>query len=123
MSSINRFAKNIKARISFFALAVVAGATPSYALDLTAGNVMSDMPVAERTMFISGIVHGLAYARFRNDTLASGERDQTGMECILQWFGTDRLSRLMEIEATFEAYAGEYPPTVLAAMVKQECAE
>lgn len=90
---------------------------------MTAGNLMKTMPVPERTAYVTGIVDGLAYARFRKDTLAKGEKDEAGMACILKWFNKDSLATLTRIEATFQKYANEYPPTILALMVKQECGE
>lgn len=104
-------------------LVIVAGASPSYAAAMTAGKLMSDTPVAERTMYIMGVLDGLAFARFRHDTLAKGERDESGMNCILGWAQENSLARLMNIEATLNAYPDEYPITVLGAMVRQECGE
>lgn len=122
MSNVNRTAGSIKTKISAFVFALIAGASPSYADAMTAGKLVKE-PAAERTMYIMGVVDGLAYARFRKDTLAKGERDEAGMNCILGWFSKDSLSRLLEIERTLAAYADEYPITVLASMVKRECGE
>lgn len=90
---------------------------------MTAGAVLKDMPVPERTAYITGVVDGLAYSRFRKDTLASGSKDERGMNCILGWFHKDSLATLLRIEATFKKYADEYPPILLALMVKKECSE
>lgn len=84
---------------------------------------MKDMPVRERTAYITGIVEGLAYARFRKDTLAAGTKDEAGMTCVRNWFSNDALGTLMRIEATFQKYADEYPPILLTLMVKKECGE
>jgi len=122
LSNINYIARNSKVNFSAFMLALVTGVSPSYADATTAGGLM-EKPIAERTMYIMGVVDGLAYARFRKDTLAKGARDEAGMNCILGWFSDDSLSRLLEIERTLAAYADEYPITVLASMVKRECGE
>lgn len=90
---------------------------------MTAGNLMKEMPAGERAIYISGVVDGLAFARFRKDTLAKVEKDEAGMACILNWFNKDSLATVLHIEATFEKYADEYPPMILALMVRQECGE
>ena len=90
---------------------------------MTAGAVLKDMPVRERTAYITGIVEGLAYARFRKDTIAAGTKNETGMTCVRNWFYKDALGTLTRIEATFEKYATEFPPVILTLMVKKECGE
>ncbi|MBI1290184.1 hypothetical protein GC173_02925 [bacterium] len=89
----------------------------------TARMVVEEMPVRERTSYIAGVVDGLAYARFRKDTLTKGEKDESGMKCILEWFRADSLAKLQRIEATFKKYGDEYPPILLTLMVKKECGE
>ena len=71
------------AGILFFA---ATGVHPSYAQDMTAGFIMENMEPKERYAYVSGIVTGMAYARFRKDTIASGSRDESGMICIHNWF-------------------------------------
>lgn len=90
---------------------------------MTAGVVMDEMPVRERTSYIMGIVEGMAYARFRHDTLASGSRDETGMNCIYNWFYEDSMGALDAIEAAFRKYEDHFPSVLLAAMIKQECGD
>lgn len=84
---------------------------------------MKDMPARERTAYVSGIVEGLAYGRFRKDTLAGGAKDQAGMNCVLNWYYKDALGTLLRIEATFNKYPDEYPPVLLNLMIKKECGE
>lgn len=90
---------------------------------MTAGVIMKEMPVRERTSYIQGMVDGMAYARFRKDTLATGSKDETGMACVHDWFHKDSLARLMRIEATFEKYPNELPSVLLTLMIKKECGE
>lgn len=90
---------------------------------MTAGVLMKDMPVRERTAYIQGVVDGMAYARFRKDTLASGGKDEAGMACVHDWFHKDSLATLLRIEATFEKYPSEMPSVLLALMIKKECGE
>lgn len=104
-------------------LAVAAPISARADTPMTAGNLMKEMPVRERTAYITGIVDGLAFARFRKDTLAKGEKDEAGMICVHNWFHKDSLATLLRIEATFQKYADELPSLLLALMVKKECGE
>lgn len=90
---------------------------------MTSGALMRDKPVGERTSYIIGVADGLAFARFRKDTLTKGERDEEGMNCILGWAHEGGLGWLLEIETALEAYPEEYPITVIAALARQECGE
>lgn len=81
------------------------------------------MQVRERTSYITGIVEGLAYARFQRDTRASGEPNQEGMNCIYNWFYADAMNRLDSIEATFSAYEDQFPAVILSAMIARECGQ
>jgi len=94
-------------------------AEPEY---VTAGKVLKELEPNEFVWFVSGIVQGLAYSRFRQDTIAAGEKVLAGSDCIRNWFyGTQ--GRTLTIRSTFEQYAEHAPWVVVAAMVKQECGE
>lgn len=90
---------------------------------MTAGVIMKEMPVRERTAYIQGLVEGMAYSRFRKDSLAAGTKDEAGMACVHSWFHKDPLAQVMRIEATFEKYTAELPSVLLALMIKKECGE
>lgn len=90
---------------------------------MTAGIVLEKMGVDERYAYVNGIVEGLAYARFRKDTVAAGANDEAGMKCIYAWFFAGDGSTYARIEATFRRYAEHLPSTLLAAMIKKECGE
>lgn len=122
MSKINRIARNLNIRISTFSLAVIAGATPSYAAGMTAGDVLREMPNREFVVYISGMIDGFAYSRFRKDSLEAGERVETGMECIYGWFYNNP-GITLRIEDAFRQYSEHGPSTVLGAMLKKECGE
>ncbi|MGJ8531688.1 MAG: hypothetical protein ACSHYC_05855 [Alphaproteobacteria bacterium] len=89
---------------------------------MTAGNLV-ELPTRERTAYVMGTVEGLAYARFRADTKASGSKDETGFNCIHDWLFADTMKRLDIIEATFRKYPGHRPSTLLSAMIKKDCGE
>ena len=113
----------VRAVIAGLMVATVMGVHPVLATDMTAGVIMKEMPVRERAAYIMGIVEGLAYARFRSDTIASGSKDEAGMQCIYRWFYEDTNASFDRIEAAFTKYAGHFPSTLLAAMIKKECGE
>ena len=89
---------------------------------VTAGKVLEELESNEFVWFIGGIVEGLAYARFRKDTIEAGERVVTGSDCIRDWFhGNNEI--ILTITSTFKEYSDYTPWVVVAAMVKQECGE
>lgn len=89
---------------------------------MTAGVVVEKMESNEFFFYVSGIIEGLAYARFQRDTNAAGTKTVSGMHCMQQWYrGKPEL--FLTIDATFRKYADLAPVTVLAAMLKKECGE
>lgn len=84
---------------------------------------MNEMPTRERTTYIMGIIEGMAYARFRKDTLAAGKKAEQGMKCIYDWFYADSMATLDRIERVFKANTEHYPSVLLAALIKKECGE
>jgi len=104
-------------------MAMTVGVAPSQARDLSAGVLLDEMPVRERTSYIMGVVEGLAYARFRKDTMLSGEKDEQGMKCIYEWFYSDNTAALDKIEAAFKQYRQHTPALIVTALVRRECGE
>ncbi len=89
---------------------------------VTAGKVLNELKSNELVWYVGGIVEGLAYARFRKDTMAATKKVTTGSDCIRKWFhGNDQI--VLKISATFKKYADYTPWVVIAAMVKKECGE
>lgn len=89
---------------------------------VTAAKVLDELPNGEFVWFVGGIVEGLAYARFRKDTIAAGQRDTSGSDCIREWYHSDN-QIILKIISTFRKYGEHTPWVVIAAMVKQECGE
>ena len=90
---------------------------------MTAGLILKEMPTKERYAFAAGIVEGLAYARFRKDSIAAGSKVETGMKCITNWFYSEGSKTMLRIEEAFGSYP-DYPPSaVIAVMAKKECGE
>lgn len=76
---------------------------PSYArtqTPLTAGVILKEMPARELAAYVTGIVEGLAYARFRTDSLKAGQKVQTGMDCIRNWYFSEP-NRVLAVENAF----------------------
>ncbi len=117
--------KNIRVLLSIVTLVLLVGAAAPAAADtaMTAGVVLEEMPVRERSSYVMGIVEGLAYSRFRKDTHAAGQNDETGMKCVYDWFYRDSMKSLDLIEAAFRKYSDHYPSVLLAVMIKKECGE
>lgn len=115
--------KQAKAWASGLIVSAAVGVSGAHSTDMTAGVILDKMPVRERTAYFMGIVEGLAYARFRKDTVALGSKDEAGMKCIYDWFYEDSVAAYDRIEAVFRKYPEHFPSTLLAAMIKQECGE
>jgi hypothetical protein len=111
------------AAASAFLLSLGMSAPANADTAMTAGVIMKEMPVRERASYIMGIVEGLAYARFRADSVATGAKDETGSRCIYAWFYKDTTASFDRIEATFKKYPEHFPSTLLVAMIKKECGE
>lgn len=105
------------------AAALAASTLPAVATNMTAGVVMKEMPAGERAAYVMGIVEGLAYARFRKDTAATGTKDEAGMQCIYRWLYKDSKASLTQVDAAFAKYPDHFPSTLLATMLKKECGE
>jgi hypothetical protein len=113
----------VRAAISGLLFFAATGVHPSYAQDMTAGVIMEKMEPKERYAYVSGIVRGMAYARFRKDTIAAGSKDERGMICIYEWYEKGDGSTYAALEHTFRNN-GHYPPTVIiATLLKKECGE
>jgi hypothetical protein len=90
---------------------------------MTAEVVLNEMPVRERYAYVAGIVEGLAYARFRKDSLEAGSKVETGLRCIKNWFYNGESKTMLEIQDSFAAYPNLPPVVIVAAMTKTECGE
>lgn len=84
---------------------------------MTAGVVMEMMPQADRYPFVSGIIEGLAYARYVKD----GKKTD-GMGCIYDWFYKKK-GRIQDIYQAFDRFKEHLPGTIVATMVAKECGD
>ena len=123
MSGNLKVIDRVKAGVAGILFFAATGVHPSYAQDMTAGFIMEKMEPKERYAYVSGIVRGMAYARFRKDTIAAGSKDERGMICIYEWYEKGDGSTYAALEHTFRNN-GHYPPTVIiATLLKKECGE
>lgn len=89
------------------------------AQDFTAGFAMDRMEPKERYAYVSGIIEGLAYARYVDDGRDPGK----GMRCIYEWYYDNGDAPLVTIYDAFERFRTYLPGTVVAAVVETECGE
>lgn len=83
-----------------------------------AGHFLDKMNTAEQYNYISGLVEGLAYARFLKD-----KPDETGMKCIHDWLYKDAKGSWMQIKQAFERFRKYPPPVVVHVLIKKKCGE
>lgn len=121
MSGVRTVIRQSKAAITASIISLATGAQAT-ATDLTAGVILKEMPSKEFVAYVTGMVEGMAYGRFRKDTLAAGQKVETGMQCIRDWFHGDAKT-ILAVEDAFRKYADYTPWVVLGAMVKKECGE
>jgi len=102
-------------RNAVLALPLSAFPMKAVAAEFTAGVVVTKMAEADRYPFMSGIIEGLAYARYKKD----GDKTD-GMKCIYDWF-YDNKARPQEILDTFKRFTDYTAGAVMAAMVEKQC--
>lgn len=90
---------------------------------MTGELILEKMDLKERYAYVSGIVTGMAYARFRKDTLASGTRDERGMNCIHDWYFTGEGRTFVMLEEAFRKNGQYTPSVIIASLLKKECGE
>ncbi|WP_058285262.1 hypothetical protein [Leisingera aquaemixtae] len=94
-------------------------ATGKNAAALTAQDVMENMSAEEQNAYISGVVEGLAFARWLAD-----ERDETGMQCIWNWYlHSDQRARFNAQMDWFEKHPEQQVSTLMYALIREECGE
>lgn len=82
---------------------------------MTAGVVMEKMPASERFAFWSGIIEGLAHARYVKDN-----KDPAGRACIYAWFYDQPGSRDKIREASLK-YPDALTGQIIGALVATKC--
>lgn len=86
---------------------------------MTAGVVLERMEGREFIAYVSGVVEGIAYARYKQDS-QNGQPNAHGMTCIYDWFyRDDRL--IFSIQKAFAKYPDHFPGTIISVMAEREC--
>lgn len=94
-------------------------ATCKDAAALTAQEVTEQMSAEEQSAYISGVVEGLAFARWLAD-----DRDDTGMQCIWNWYlNPDQRARFNAQMDWFEEHPNQQVSTLMYALIREECGE
>ena len=96
------------------AIAAIFIPLSSFAQAMTAGVVVENMEADHRYPYATGIIEGLAYARYQRD----GKQIE-GMKCIYDW-GT-KAETVAKIYEAFAAFPDYTPGAVVAAMAEKEC--
>lgn len=95
---------------------MMAAGQAASAQDMTAGIVLERMETVELNAYLSGIVEGLAYARYQRDG-----QNAEGMGCIYRWYYEGGDDMILEIYATFARFPDHLPGAVMAAMTQKAC--
>ena len=91
--------------------------TPANASDFNAEKVMKEMKPEQQYAYLSGVIEGLAIARYMKDG-----KQKDGMGCIYGWFYEDK-STLPAILDAFDKYPTYPPGAIIDVMVKRKCGE
>ncbi|MGH1330673.1 MAG: hypothetical protein ACRBBK_07310 [Paracoccaceae bacterium] len=86
---------------------------------VTAEDVLNTMNADQRHGYLVGVVEGLATARWLQD-----KPDQTGMQCISNWYLQRPQSVVSnEIETWFARHPERQAGLLLSVLIKRECGE
>ncbi len=86
------------------------------AAGLKAGTVLDVMNSKEKNAYFTGIIEGLAYARFVRD----GKRSDGGMKCVYDWYFEKKgtFKTILVAFRKFKTYRGN---AIIGALVAREC--
>lgn len=78
---------------------------------------MQRLSSEQRFIYVSGIVEGLAFARYQRDG-----KDATGMDCLYRWFyGSGEAAA--KVDAAFTQFPDYTPGAVVAVLANRECGQ
>lgn len=83
---------------------------------------MEKMEASARVPYISGVIEGLASARYQRDNehLEGDNKTVAGMKCIYAWF-YDKPGKLDLIYAAFGKYPSYPAGVIINLMVRKDC--
>ena len=82
----------------------------------TADEVLNQMDEDQRRTYLSGLVDGLAQARW-----AADNSDQTGWACITDWYYNDLQTAWDSIDQWFERHLDKPAASLLYVLIDREC--
>ncbi len=88
----------------------------SHAENLDAGAVLNEMETKQQSAFVTGIVQGLAYARFLRD-----RPNEDGFRCVSGWLNGDAKGNWNKILTLFERHSTKPPAVLLHVLIKKDC--
>ena len=77
---------------------------------------IDDMTSLQTSAFISGLVEGMAYARYIND----GKKADAGMKCILEWY-YDGDKTIQKVIVAFDRFRDFTANAIVGALIEKEC--
>ena len=106
---------------SFFAMILTAALSLSFAREtaaLPAEDILNNMSQDQRHGYISGIVDGLAYARW-----LAQRPDETGMQYIYNWYYDGGTEKWALITQWLERHLDKQVDALMYVLIKKECGE
>ena len=85
---------------------------------LIADDVLNKMSSEEQYSYIAGMVGGFAHSRFLRD-----KPDQSGMNCIFDWYYGSGAKKWPLIETWFSRHLEKQVEPLLYVLIKKECGE
>lgn len=92
------------------------GINKAQAVGYTTNTVLKIMSNKELNAYLSGIIDGLAYARYVQD----GKKSYKGMKCISDWFYKDKKT-IPKILRAFAHFKDSFANSVVGALAAKEC--
>lgn len=77
---------------------------------------IDEMTSTQTSAFISGLVEGMAYARYIKD----GKNADVGMKCILEWY-YDGDKTVQKVILAFDRFREYTANAIVGALIKKEC--
>ncbi|MCV6575107.1 MAG: hypothetical protein OIF58_05165 [Cohaesibacter sp.] len=102
----------------FFSAWIAVTPAQAYRGGLTTDIALKVMEKKELHAYISGLVEGLAYARYVQD----GKDADKGMKCILDWYYKTEEAAPKVLRA-FVHFKGLTANAVVGALIKKECGQ
>ena len=98
--------------------AILMAAATAPAAGQTAGDILTKTTADHRVGYISGVVEGLAFARYLRD-----KPDTSGMKCIYDWYLKGGDAVWTKILAWLQRHPDKRVGVLVHVLVKRECGD